>query len=153
MAKEHWTQFHQGDWLKDPAVSSCSPATRGIYFDALCMMFEEGRTGLPTRSKEILARLCRCTVLELEAALTELQATAAADVTFRDGNVTIINHRMKREYETRGAARLRKQKSRDKISRNGDVTNTPEPRANTLCKSPEHQARCANRLWLLWRFG
>jgi len=125
--KHFYMQFNVGDWLKDPAVSSCSAATRGVWVDLLCAMHEAGRSGILSKTPAIMARLGRCTAAELDHALTELQATGAADVTFRNGNVTITNRRMKREYEVREAARLRKQKSRNAKARDGDVTTTPEP--------------------------
>lgn len=125
-AKHFYMQFNVGDWLKDPAVSSCSAAARGVWVDLLCAMHEAGRSGILSKPKAILARLGRCTAAELDHALTELQATGAADVTIRNGNVTITNRRMKREFETREAARLRKRKSRSKSARCADVTTTLE---------------------------
>ena len=38
----HW---YTGDWMKDPRLSRCSPATRGIWADLLCAMHEDDRSG------------------------------------------------------------------------------------------------------------
>ena len=39
-------QFYAGDWLKDPDLSCCSAAARGVYMDVLCLMFESGQRGV-----------------------------------------------------------------------------------------------------------
>lgn len=49
-----------------------------------------------------LARLARCSAVELEAALTDLQTSNAANVEYRNGVWAIANRRMKREADIRG---------------------------------------------------
>lgn len=111
-------QFYTGDWLKDPALSMCSPATRGIWIDFLCAAHEFARSGQITGTPDQLARICRCTAAELVAAANELQITGTADVRERNGEITIINRRMKREYDQRLATAERVHKHRC----NTDVT-------------------------------
>lgn len=106
-------QFYPGDWLKDPALSLCSPAARGIWMDLLCAMHENGRTGELTGTVEQLARIARCSPSELQQYISELSA-GAASVTKRNGRVTITNRRMAREYKARQDARLRQQQRREK---------------------------------------
>ena len=45
MSKLAAFQFYPGDWLKDPALSICSPGARGVWIDVLCLMFESPRRG------------------------------------------------------------------------------------------------------------
>jgi len=45
MSKLAAFQFYPGDWLKDPALSICSPGARGVWMDVLCLMFESPRRG------------------------------------------------------------------------------------------------------------
>lgn len=33
-------QFYPGDWLKEPRLKVCSHATKGVFIDVLCLMFE-----------------------------------------------------------------------------------------------------------------
>ena len=40
MAKLPSFQFYPGDWRKDPALSRCSKAAKGVWMDMLCLMFE-----------------------------------------------------------------------------------------------------------------
>lgn len=116
-------QFFTGDWKKDPEVSICSPATRGVWFDLLCAMHEFDRSGVLRGTREQLARTARCSTVELALALTDLQATGAADVTERNGIVTVINRRMNREFKARESTRLRVSKFRE----SGAVTLQKQP--------------------------
>jgi hypothetical protein len=111
-------QLEVGDWLRDPQLSMCSPATRGIWFDLLCVLHELGRSGQVTGTPEQICRTCRCTPAELVAAIAELSTTGAADIHDRNGVVTIINRRMQREHKERvmTAERVRRHRS------NGEVT-------------------------------
>lgn len=107
-----WLQFFTGDWMKDPALSRCSPATRGVWMDLLCAMHESDRSGVITGTREQIARLGRCSAVELDQAIADLQATRAADVTVRDGIVTLVNRRMRKEANSRNGSRLRMQRMR-----------------------------------------
>lgn len=130
---KHWfMKFDVGAWLKDPAISSCSEATRGIWFDLLCAMFELDQCGKLSNSFEVVARLGRTSVPKLRKALAELVALNAADVTLCNSNVTIINRKMRREFQVRKATRLRVAKMRKNKNGNAHVTETLEIRGNKL---------------------
>lgn len=111
MAKLPAFQFYSGDWLKDPELAMCSPATRGIWIDALCAMHASATFAL-TGTAEQLARVCRCTVLELHSAVEDLKTTNTAFIRERDGKVTILSRRFEREHKERENNYLRKQKWR-----------------------------------------
>lgn len=130
---KHWfMKFDVGAWKKDTAISSCSEETRGIWFELLCAMFESDQCGQLSNTVAIIARLGRTTVPKLRKALAELSATNAADVTFRNSNVTVVNRKMRREFEVRNATRLRVEKMRKNKISNAHVTETSEIRGNTL---------------------
>ena len=115
--------FFIGDWLKDPELSLCTPATRGVWMDLLCAMHEAGRVGSLRGTREQLARLARCVPADLDHALTDLQATGAACVdSDRNGIVTVTNRRMNREAKERESAALRQARHRGSKPSNGDVT-------------------------------
>lgn len=119
--KYPWIQFFTGDWLKDPALSICSPATRGVWIDLLCAMHELDRAGELRGTPEQLARVARCLPAEVAHALTELQTTGAAEVTERNGVVTVVNRRMKKESKNRNSNALRQARFKEKRSGNGEV--------------------------------
>lgn len=105
--------FFIGDWIKDPKLSLCTPATRGVWIDLLCAMHESGRTGKLCGTSEQLSRTARCSAAELAQALTDLQTTGAADVTERNGTITLINRRMEREHKQREKGTLRQKRFRE----------------------------------------
>lgn len=113
-------QFYPGDWMKDTQVSKCAPATRGIWFDAICAMHDSDRSGTLSGFADQLARVLRCSLAELHTAIADLKSTKAADVTERNGEITLICRRMQREYLERVRGRERQQKHRG----NGEVTPT-----------------------------
>lgn len=112
--------WYGGDWLKDPHLSMCSPATRGIWMDALCLMHENGESGSITGTIEGLSRACRCTPDELAFALKELELSGVCPPIVREKSagrhetVTINNRRMVRESIERKSARERKIRERDR---------------------------------------
>lgn len=140
---KHWFwEFVVKDWLTDPAVSRCAPATRGIWFDALCNMFLLDRCGSVAGSYDELAVLFRASPDALRAAVAELKRTGAADVTVCRENVTLTNRRMKREYQIRVNARERKRKERGSHdppdNGHGSVTTPPNPNPNPHPNSYSH---------------
>lgn len=99
--KQWFLKWVVGDWLKDPGVSLLKPATRGIWFDAICVMHILDRCGELQGSVPDLARVCRCTPNEMRAALDDLKSRNAADCDERNGVVTLQNRRMRREWTDR----------------------------------------------------
>lgn len=101
MAEKNTLELDTGDWRKDPRLSMCSPATRGVWIDALAVMIDSDRSGVLTGTPDQLARVLRCTPSDIQIAIAELTSTGAADIRESNGLVTLINRRMKREYEQR----------------------------------------------------
>jgi hypothetical protein len=86
--------------------------------DFLCVMHECDRMGVITGTREQLARLGRCSAVELDQALSELSTSGAATVTRRNKEVTLENRRMKRERKAREYGAKRQERFR----RNAHVT-------------------------------
>lgn len=124
-------QFYTGDWLKDPCLTICSPATRGVWIDLLSAMHESGRSGQLRGTNDQLARLARCLTSDLVHALTELQTTGAAIITERNKIVTVTNRRMEREHKVRSGNVKRQERFREKRQQrpcNGvDPESDPDP--------------------------
>ena len=109
--------FYTGDWMKDPNLSKCSAATRGIWMDLLCAMHENGRTGIITGTITELAQMCRCSEQEMRHTIVTLRKNEVAEIRKCDAlsqKVTVINRRMNREHKVREATRLRSAKHRGK---------------------------------------
>lgn len=116
-----YVPFYTGDWLKDPALSICEPATRGIWADLLMAMHELNRSGELRGTADQLARVSRCQTVQFIQAVTDLQNSRAADITERNGVYTVRNRRMFREAQER-AANTRRQK----MSRGCHTTQDPK---------------------------
>ena len=110
--KQPAMMWYTGDWLKDPAVGKCSPATRGIWFDVLCHMHENNHSGILEGNYEELARLCRCSAEELKRAAQEIKDLQVGTVQFCNNKVILCNKRMVREFERREEAKKRVAKHR-----------------------------------------
>jgi hypothetical protein len=136
MTKHFFMQYVPGDWLSDAQVSQCRPATRGIWWDAISAMHGIDRCGQLSGTVEALARVCRCRVDEMRAAVDDLRSTCAADVTVSNGIVTLVNRRMRREYEDRQAVknrvdRHRQNKKKLECNANCNASDTNMQRDNT----------------------
>ncbi len=91
--------LYVGDWLKDPKLSLCSPATRGVWIDMICRLHELDQGGKITANAQQLARLCRCSDVEVQEAIIELRTTDSAEVYERDGIYTVVCKRMRKASE------------------------------------------------------
>lgn len=127
MSKPPAFQYYTGDHFKDPQLSMCSLATRGVWFDFLCAMHECGRSGQVSGTVEQLSRIARCTTAEIRVALDELKLTRTAEVSERNEIVTVINRRMKREARERLMTNERVKKHR---------CNAPETEVKRECNTP-----------------
>lgn len=117
--------FYTGDWMKDPNLSKCSAATRGIWMDLLCAMHENGRTGIITGTITELAQMCRCSEQEMRHTIVTLRKNEVAEIRKCDARlrkVTVVNRRMNREHKGREATRLRMQRLRERGHSDADVT-------------------------------
>lgn len=121
MAKLPALMLYTGDWRKDPRLSFCPPAARGVWIDLICAMHDDDRSGQLIGTVDQLARVGRCSVSEMESALEFLRVTETATVTVRHGIITVINRRMRREWKERKSSADRQKRARDRKS-NADVT-------------------------------
>lgn len=114
--------FYCGDWLKDPRLSSCSPAARGVWLDLICAIHENNNSGEICGTCSQLARMARCTEKEMESALVEIRNTETGIVAQHNGIITVICRRMRREFNNRKNNRIRQQRYQRKRSNNGEIT-------------------------------
>jgi hypothetical protein len=133
MIKLPWIKWYPDDWLS--ATTTLSPSTCGVWMNMLMYMHLNGRTGEVMGTMEVLARIGRCNLAEMELAIDELKRYKVADVTKSNakshvGNalVTLINRRMKKEYMKLNSNRLRKQKHDQKKRGNAQSTLTVTPK-------------------------
>lgn len=97
MPKFPWQKWFPQDWKSDPKLSRCSPATRGIWIDALCSMMMTGTYKI-TGTPDELARDCRCTKAQVLAANEDLKKCQAADVSMQNGCISWVCRRLLRYH-------------------------------------------------------
>jgi len=114
--------WYARDWLTDTRVRMCSASTRGIWIDVLSMMWLEPERGIITIPEDKLNLVLTCTVPEAELFLKEAVTQMFANVTRCDGNVTLENRRMHKEFLLSEGSKLRMQRKRGKDQCYGDVT-------------------------------
>lgn len=96
-------QFYPGDWRKDPDLSRCSKAAKGVWVDMMCLMFEcEERGvlatgGLPWTNEEIAAAVGG----DLTGALTCIQELLDKRVAHRNESGAVYSRRMVRDEHKR----------------------------------------------------
>jgi len=103
-------------WRRDPKVTVLPTLARGVWRELLDVMHESDRSGVITGTREEIARLGRCSAVELDQTLHELRKHSTADVTERNGQVTIVNRKMRREFREREACRRRVQQHRSSVN-------------------------------------
>jgi hypothetical protein len=112
MAELPWFKFIIADWMLDRNLAKCSSATRGVWLELIIAMHQDGRSGELRETVDHLAQLARTSTAVMTQALTELQTTGTADVTYRNTIVTVVNRKMKREAKDRQSTAFRVQKHR-----------------------------------------
>ena len=126
MADMPWFKLYPADWIKD--TRGLTLEAKGAWFDLICYMWIQGRTGEITDDIDGFARMLSCQVKDAEFALNLLERKKVCDVVRSpNGEITITNRRMKKESsisETRAKNGSKGgKKSRKTISK--DLYNLP----------------------------
>jgi hypothetical protein len=116
-SRNWWFKFDFKAWRSDPQLGMCSMTAQGVWINAICAMMESDSAELSGTIPE-LCRVIGCFPDELEPAIEELERTGAADVTRRNGCVTLVSRRLKKELTSKVSNTLRQQNFR----RNARVT-------------------------------
>lgn len=106
--------FYPGDWRKDPDLARCSHASKGVWIDLLCLMFEcqergvLATAGVPWTDHEIAGALGGSKEVVLEA-LTELVGKGVAK---RRANGSLYSARLVRDEQLRQQEAEKKRRQR-----------------------------------------
>jgi hypothetical protein len=130
MGKAPAFQFYVKDWLTDVELQSASAASRGVWINALCLMWESRTRGVIRGTPATLARMLNCTPEELALFLRENDSLKFADVTDCHGEITLSNRRMVKEQKVRDGDRIRQERKRSHDACHADITHpssSPSP--------------------------
>lgn len=123
--KMPYIQWYPADWIA--ATMMLSPATRGIWFDILNVMWQLDRAEKITGTVAELARAGRCDAVQMQTAIDELTAFHVADVTERNGIVTLVCRRFKKANAERVRAANGMRVTRKLRKCDGNVTEMLQP--------------------------
>lgn len=143
--------LYVGDWMKDPKLSLCSPATRGVWIDLICRLHELDQGGRITANVQQLARLCRCSDVEMHSAITELLTTDSAEVYERNGLFTIICKRMRKVAELSAKRKQAGSKSAANREQNPDNESEDEGLLKVLNFSKSEGISQKDAEWFYWK--
>lgn len=102
MAKLPSFQFYPGDWLKDPALRSCSRSARGTFMDVLCLLFESEVRGVAVVNNKPLTESQICYALGGDpTVVVDLSELLNSGVLKRRDDGAIFSARMIRDEEMR----------------------------------------------------
>jgi len=149
MGKAPAFMFYVKDWLADPTLQMASSATRGIWINALCYMWESPDRGRITGNRLAMARMLMCNNGEFEHFLEEANQLHFCDVerqenVSHDEILTLINRRMVRETKELKLHRERqlryevKKKEKESDSKN-DAKMTPPSSSSSPSPTPKNK--------------
>ncbi len=114
-------QLYVRDVLTDSALQRARAATRGIWFNAVCLMWLEDERGKLVVTPDEFPRVLNCTAEERDAFIADCNTLAFADIAERDGAIVMVNRRMHREHKSSRGNALRQQRYRQR-RKNADDT-------------------------------
>lgn len=148
MPKLPYMPFYVSDWTSDPQLAMCSLSTRACWLELLCGMHSLGHMGVITGTADQLARVCRCSVAEFVQSANELRDYRVAEMSERDGKYTIVNRRMRREYEEAEKAKERQNKYRRKTENKREINAETTPDIHIHIQNKErYTARAREDMW------
>lgn len=140
MPKMPYMPFYVSDWTSDPQLAMCSLSTRACWLELLCGMHSLGHMGVITGTADQLARVCRCSVAEFVQSANELRDYHVAEISERDGKYTIVNRRMRREYEEAKKAKERQNKYRRKTENKREINAEKTPDIHIHIQNKERES-------------
>ena len=99
-AERHTYEWDEAAWRADTEL--LTPEMRGIYRDILGHLYLQDRSGVITGTREELAGAGRCSAVQLDVTIQALARHRVANISERNGLVTIVNRRMKRAAQQLG---------------------------------------------------
>jgi hypothetical protein len=122
MAKgDWWFKFEIPAWRNSPELRRCSLETKGFWIECVAIMRDLGVPHIKGSCEEI-ARSVGCFPEEAQRCVEELKRTNTADVTLRNGEVTLKSRKYAKELKAKEMTRLRVRKHRGVVDVTPDVT-------------------------------
>jgi len=138
MGKRPAYLWYPGDWRKDPAVRALSPRARAFWREAIDVLFESPIQGTFAATEDGWALSTGFPLEWVRVFLEENECYKVADVTFCNGQVTLMSRRLTRERKERENTKYRVAKHREKQN----VTEVKQESNNALSSSSSSSVTC-----------
>ena len=116
-----WFKFEIPAWRNSPELRVCSLEARGFWIDCIAIMRDTGQPTISGTYRDF-ARAVGCFPDEAKRCIAELKRNNTADVTIRNGRVTLISRKYSKELKSKELNRLRVQKHRSTAECNANHT-------------------------------
>jgi hypothetical protein len=128
-------QFYPGDWLTDPKLNLCSPATKGVWMDILCHMYLSDEPGFLVFGDVVLdangiQKLSKMNPKTFQKVFIELTTFGIIQ---RDENGRYFSKRMVNDERTRQQWR-----EIGKLGGNPKLKKKENPKVNPKVNTPEN---------------
>lgn len=128
-------QFYPGDWLTDPKLNLCSPATKGVWMDILCHMYLSDEPGFLVFGDVVLdangiQKLSKMNPKTFQKVFIELTTFGIIQ---RDENGRFFSKRMVNDERTRQQWR-----EIGKLGGNPKLKKKENPKVNPKVNTPEN---------------
>lgn len=139
-------QFYPADWRKDPLLSTCSLAARGLWIELMCVAHESAEYGcLSINGKPMTMQQIARTVGETPVAVSKLiEELEQSGVFSRNEQCSIFSRRMVKDEHIRnvradsgrlgGNPNLLNQKGKQKVKQNTEQILTPSSSSSSSYK-------------------
>lgn len=92
-----WEKWFYSDWLSEEGLTLCEPSTRGIWADAINRMMSAHSYFIEGDFRQ-LAKLCRCSEVQIQAAICEIKTFKIGNITQHGTNTKIVCRRFERAF-------------------------------------------------------
>jgi hypothetical protein len=137
MPKAPSVQFYPSDYVRD--TRSLNLMAKGAWADILFLGFSKTPQGRISQSIDDWATMLSCDIATAKTVLEAIRKHEVGDVvTQRNGDITVTNRRMFREWKEREAAKRRAKTYRDRHGgdEQGDASRENNGKVTTLSSSP-----------------
>ena len=132
--------FYPGDWLKDPQLRMASLASRAIWFDLICAMWEAPERGAIEGTPAQFCKLAGCSADEFSLFLSEAKSLRFANVrqvsAEAEGAIRVECRRVLREEKQRQVWAKQKSRQRGRIESGAKSADCPPNVREVSAQSP-----------------
>lgn len=134
-----WFKFEIPAWRNSPELRVCSLEARGFWIDCIAIMRDTGQATISGTYRDF-ARTVGCFPEEAKRCIAELKRNNTADVTIRNGHVTLTSRKYYKELKSKELNRLRVEKHRSIAECNANQTDIVNSNEKEVKRKEEEES-------------